>query len=65
MKNLSIEVDRQSGRITIWNDGRGIPIKIHKQHRIYVPELIFGHMLTSSNFDVCCRIENIQSQLLL
>lgn len=33
------------------NTGTGIPIQIHKQHNIYVPELIFGKMLTSSNYD--------------
>lgn len=33
------------------NTGKGIPIVIHKEHKLYVPELIFGHLLTSSNFD--------------
>ena len=33
------------------NNGRGIPIEIHKEHQVYVPELIFGHMMTSSNYD--------------
>ena len=33
------------------NNGRGIPIEMHKEHGVYVPELIFGHMMTSSNYD--------------
>ena len=33
------------------NNGRGIPIEMHKEHNVYVPELIFGHMMTSSNYD--------------
>ena len=37
--------------ISIWNNGKGIPIEIHKEYNIYVPELIFGHLLTSSNYD--------------
>lgn len=24
---------------------------MHKEHHVYVPELIFGHLLTSSNYD--------------
>lgn len=35
----------------MWNNGQGIPIVIHKEHGCYVPELIFGHLLTSSNYD--------------
>eukprot|EP00536_Pseudo-nitzschia_multiseries_P002545 jgi/Psemu1/235795/estExt_Genewise1.C_340082 len=38
-------------RIRIWNNGKGIPIQIHKQEKMYVPEMLFGHLLTGSNFD--------------
>ena len=31
--------------------GAAIPIKLHKEEKMYVPELIFGHLLTGSNFD--------------
>ena len=37
--------------ISVWNNGRGIPIEIHKEQNVYVPTLIFGHLLTSSNYD--------------
>lgn len=40
-----------SNFISIWNDGRGIPIELHKDHNVYVPTLIFGQLLTSSNYD--------------
>ena len=33
------------------NDGNGIPIQMHKKCRIWVPEMIFGVLLTSSNYD--------------
>ena len=32
------------------NDGRGIPIVQHATERLYVHELVFGHLLTGSNF---------------
>lgn len=44
-------MDQASGKISVWNDGAGIPIQMHKEHHIYVPELIFGNLLTGSNFD--------------
>lgn len=35
----------------MWNNGDGIPVTVHKEEGVYVPELIFGHLLTSSNYD--------------
>jgi DNA topoisomerase-2 len=37
--------------ILIRNNGKSIPIQIHKKEKIYIPELLFGHLLTGSNFD--------------
>jgi DNA topoisomerase II len=49
VKKIKINITEDS--ITIENDGPGIPIEIHKEHKIYVPELIFGHLLTGENYD--------------
>jgi DNA topoisomerase-2 len=35
----------------IYNDGEGIPVAVHPEYKVMVPELIFGHLLTSSNYD--------------
>ncbi|KAL1981976.1 hypothetical protein VTN96DRAFT_1942 [Rasamsonia emersonii] len=51
MDEIRITIDRESGEISVWNNGRGIPVEIHSKEKIYVPELIFGHLLTSSNYD--------------
>ena len=59
MSYVKVDVDKESGKIMVENDGRGIPVEKHEKYGIYIPELIFGQMLTSSNFDVSfyCLIE--------
>lgn len=42
---------RESNTIVVWNNGKGIPVVEHKDEKMYVPALIFGHLLTSSNYD--------------
>jgi DNA topoisomerase II len=37
--------------IRVFNDGPGIPIAIHETEQLYVPEMLFGHLMTGSNFD--------------
>jgi len=37
--------------VQIWNNGKGVPVEVHAKEKVYVPELIFGHLLTSSNYD--------------
>ena len=49
VKNIKITVE--DNKITIWNDGQGIPVVQHKEHKMYIPEMIFGHLLTSTNYD--------------
>ena len=51
--DVSIEQGGKSKEpiIRIWNNGKGIPIKIHKEENMYLPEMLFGHLLTGSNFD--------------
>lgn len=52
MTRIEITIDaRENYSIRVWNNGHGIPVALHQEHGIYVPELIFGHLLTGSNFD--------------
>lgn len=46
-----IRVNINANSITITNDGEGVDIYKHEVHDIYIPELIFGNMLTSTNYD--------------
>lgn len=51
MDTIRVDIDRDQGRITVWNNGKGIPVVIHKEEKVYVPSLIFGLLLTGGNFD--------------
>lgn len=48
---IKVEYSQETGEISIWNNGSGIPVQLHKEYNIYVPELIFGHLLSGSNYD--------------
>ena len=51
MSYVKVKVEKDKGRLSVENDGKGIPIQVHKEHGVYVPELIFGHLLTGSNYN--------------
>lgn len=51
VKNIKVTIDKESGEISVYNDGDGIDVEIHPEYNIYIPELIFGHLLTSTNYD--------------
>ncbi|KAG9247816.1 DNA topoisomerase [Calycina marina] len=51
MKTIRVVVNRDTGEISVENDGAGIPVQIHQKEGIYIPEMIFGHLLTGSNYD--------------
>ena len=55
--NLKIIINKATGMITIYNDGEGVDIAEHPTEKdnegnpIMIPEMIFGHLLTSTNFE--------------
>ncbi|KAI8281746.1 DNA topoisomerase 2 [Colletotrichum sp. SAR11_57] len=51
MTYMKVTVDRENGEISVENNGKGIPVEIHGKEKIYIPEMIFGHLLTGSNYD--------------
>lgn len=42
MNMIKIDIKPEANTISIWNNGKGIPIEIHKELNCYVPEMIFG-----------------------
>lgn len=50
VKEIKVNIN-DNGEISVFNDGEGIPIEVHDEHKIYIPEMLFGNMLTSTNYD--------------
>jgi len=48
--NIEINIE-DDGTITMLNDGNGIDVAEHPEHKIWIPEMIFGHLRTSTNYD--------------
>ena len=48
---IKITINKEENSISVWNNGKGIDIEMHQEHKILVPELIFGELLTSTNYD--------------
>ena len=46
--NIDIAAD---GTITMENDGNGIDVAKHPEYDVWIPEMIFGHLRTSTNYD--------------
>jgi DNA topoisomerase-2 len=54
IKRIDITIERESSKkatIRVENDGDGIPVEEHPTEKMWVPEMIFGHLLTSSNYN--------------
>jgi DNA topoisomerase II len=51
MDTIKVTIKPEENTISVYNNGRGIPIEMHSTEKVYIPELIFGHLLSSSNYD--------------
>jgi len=41
----------EDGTITITNDGNGIDVAKHPENNLWIPEMVFGHLRTSTNYN--------------
>tara|TARA_A100001015_G_scaffold312707_1_gene418424 strand:- start:28 stop:3438 length:3411 start_codon:yes stop_codon:yes gene_type:complete len=48
--NIDISLD-EDGTIHMYNDGNGIDVAEHPEYKLWIPEMIFGHLRTSTNYD--------------
>ena len=46
-----IEIECKPDYFSIENDGKSIDVAKHPDHDMYIPQLIFGELLTSTNYD--------------
>lgn len=51
MDKMEITVDAENNLISVLNNGKGLPVQWHTEAKCYVPTLVFGRLLTGSNFD--------------
>ena len=51
--SISVAIDKVSGSVTVENNGPigGVGVRMHEKEGIWNPELTFGHLLTSTNYD--------------
>ena len=49
---IKIIYDKEENYISVFNNGdNGIPVDEHPVHKVLIPTMIFGELLTSSNYD--------------
>jgi len=49
VSQIKIDINTD-GSISMFNDGNGIDIAKHPEYDIWIPEMIFGHLRTSTNY---------------
>jgi DNA topoisomerase-2 len=50
VSNIEVTVS-EDGTITMLNDGNGIDVAEHPEHKTWIPQMIFGELRTSTNYD--------------
>jgi DNA topoisomerase-2 len=51
MDTIDVVINKSEGFISVKNNGKGVPVQMHKEQKVYVPEMIFGQLLTSDNYN--------------
>ena len=48
---IKVTINEKTGETSIWNDGDVVPIEINEDEKCYNHSMIFGQLLTGSNYD--------------
>jgi DNA topoisomerase-2 len=48
---IKVNINKETGETSVWNDGDIVPIEIIEEEKCYNHSMIFGQLLTSSNYD--------------
>jgi DNA topoisomerase-2 len=48
---IKVVINEEDGIISVQNDGEVIPVEIHEDEKCYIHSMIFGQMLTGSNYN--------------
>ena len=46
MTKIHVDIDENTGEISIFNDGASIPVRMHEKEKMYIPELVLGNLMT-------------------
>ena len=49
--SIKVDINQETGEISIYNNGKGIPIRKHEEYGVWIPAMIFSELLTSSNYE--------------
>ena len=48
---IKVTINEETGETSIWNDGDVVPIEMNEDEKCYNHSMIFGQLLTGSNYD--------------
>ena len=49
--SIKVFINKDSGETSVWNDGDVVPIEMNSEYNCYNHSMIFGQLLTGSNYD--------------
>jgi len=51
LKHINVRVNKLQSIITVQDDGAGIPVVIHPEEQLWIPDMVLGHLKSGTNFD--------------